>query len=790
MIGRNRFATGLRGKVALALLVPTVAIVVILIARYQSDLRMILIQRYVEEGLNLTSSIQRTIQKNRGVLTPDLLRTTIDRIGETHPHFQKVRIYTAEGIVIAATERAEIRQKVTAEEFEAVRTGQASYRFEKAGTEYFLEVLSPVFDAGKPVAMVGLYAPARVIDISASNFRSRIIWIGPLGVLILMLVVFLTINRLIVSPLVRLTDASQRVAQGEYVVMESPGGDEIGRLILSFNSMARAIRDKVDQLSGLNQMAVAMISAVSVPRTVDLILAQAVKIFGCTGSGIAWVQEGRPLQFRAQGIGEQEVRRLMIDQGLMDQALKKGGLVAAEDAALHSERKLSLLCGPLVCQTRPLGAICLVGPTEQIDAMRKNELFVPFANLSAAALFQTLLLEDEQRRTRNLSFINEVLGDLSSEQEFLPLLRRFLEVVKQAVGAEFGAVLFLDPEHPLSSSTAARVGDLPIEGQLEGGKQLGFVVRDGQPVRLELPVRPTQPLRNLMGVPLISNGRIAGGLLVANRREGSFRHEDQNFVMSLGAHCAPVLEKILLFERIHAKSREVEEKNREMETFVYTVSHDLKTPVVSLQGLATALRDECEGQLAAQGKHYLERLVANTTHIERLIHDLLDLSRAGRLPKRAEEIHTKSLLEEVLLELSDQTRKNGVEIIVPSDLPTVWGDPLRLQEVFTNLLTNAIKFKGPADRPRIEVGANVSTGEVEFWVRDNGIGIDPAYHDEIFAPFRRLQEVPVEGTGVGLAIVKKIVETAGGGIRVASEKGKGSTFSFTWPRYPSEAEAA
>ena len=241
--------------------------------------------------------------------------------------------------------------------------------------------------------------------------------------------------------------------------------------------------------------------------------------------------------------------------------------------------------------------------------------------------------------------------------------------------------------------------------------------------------------------------------------------------------------------RVAERTAELARRNEELDTFTYTVSHDLKSPVVALQGLVSILIEDYGGRFDADGRRYLDRLAANATHMDRLIRDLLALSRVGRTEVRYESVAVEELLAEIVATHAETIRARHVRLDV-GFLPMVVADRLQLGQVFENLLSNALKFLGDQPEPVIGVWCEALEGVVRFEVRDNGIGIDPSYHDRIFAIFQRLQDIEVEGTGVGLAIVKKIVEQAGGRISVQSSKGQGSVFSFTWPRRRAEHAAA
>jgi PAS domain S-box-containing protein len=228
---------------------------------------------------------------------------------------------------------------------------------------------------------------------------------------------------------------------------------------------------------------------------------------------------------------------------------------------------------------------------------------------------------------------------------------------------------------------------------------------------------------------------------------------------------------------------ELQAKNAELDSFVYTVSHDLKAPLVVVHGIAGVLAEDYGPRLDDDARHLLARLQANAEHMERLIEDLLALSRIGREAREPEAVSFDEVVDDFLAEMSSTIRARDIKV-VRQGTAELWGVRSQIEQVMRNLLGNAVKYLGDTETPLIEVGARDAGSFVECHVKDNGIGIDPAYHGKVFEIFHRLQDVPAEGTGVGLAIVKKIVENAGGRIWIESVKGHGATFHFTWPVKP------
>jgi two-component system sensor kinase FixL len=223
---------------------------------------------------------------------------------------------------------------------------------------------------------------------------------------------------------------------------------------------------------------------------------------------------------------------------------------------------------------------------------------------------------------------------------------------------------------------------------------------------------------------------------------------------------------------------DLEAKNAELERFTYTVSHDLKSPLITISGFVGFLEQDTQTGNLEGVKEDIIQINSAVAKMQRLLSELLELSRVGRLTNPPEEVSFEAITREVVELVHGRIEARGVKVEIAPDLPTVYGDRVRLVEVMQNLVDNACKFMGDQPRPRIEIGTRHSEVGPVFYVRDNGIGIDPQYHEKVFGLFDKL-DPQSEGTGVGLALVKRIVETHGGRIWIESEVSAGSTFCFT-----------
>lgn len=233
---------------------------------------------------------------------------------------------------------------------------------------------------------------------------------------------------------------------------------------------------------------------------------------------------------------------------------------------------------------------------------------------------------------------------------------------------------------------------------------------------------------------------------------------------------------------------QLEEKNTELERFTYTVSHDLKSPLITIKGFLDIVKEDLAEKNFTQMEEDLERISSAADRMKALLDNLLELSRVGKTNNAHEWVDLNELIHETQEILYSALKEKQIHLEVPNDLPNIYGDRARLTEVFQNLIENAIKYTGHQPHPTISIHAETHENNVEVCIKDNGIGIDPAYHKKIFGLFEKL-DPRSEGNGVGLALVKRIIEHHGGEIWVTSAgMGEGSQFCFRIPNQGGESE--
>jgi PAS domain S-box-containing protein len=234
-----------------------------------------------------------------------------------------------------------------------------------------------------------------------------------------------------------------------------------------------------------------------------------------------------------------------------------------------------------------------------------------------------------------------------------------------------------------------------------------------------------------------------------------------------------------LEERVRQRTEDLRAANRELESFTYTVSHDLRSPLRAIDGYTYILLHEHQPEMTGSALRYLDQISQNARRMARLIDDLLNFSRTGRQALAIRNVDISVLVAEVLDDLAGERQGRDVRVTV-GDLAPCRADPALLKQVFANLIGNALKFTRTREVAEIEIGSNDENGRTVYHVRDNGVGFDQKYAHTLFQVFHRLHDTrEYEGTGVGLAIVQRIVDRHGGEIWVESGPGEGTTFFFT-----------
>jgi PAS domain S-box-containing protein len=306
---------------------------------------------------------------------------------------------------------------------------------------------------------------------------------------------------------------------------------------------------------------------------------------------------------------------------------------------------------------------------------------------------------------------------------------------------------------------------------------------------------PKEFFQNLWST--ITSGKVWHGEIRNKAKDGTYYWVDTTIVPFLDTEGYPVqyfairfdiTERVQLREELQHYAAELEqhvserttqlqEANSELEAFAYSIAHDLRAPLRSIQGFSEALLEDYADRLDATGRSYSDRIIASTKRMDNLITDLLAYSRLSRTEIQLNALNLTSIMAEVLTQLEAELQEHKAKVIVEESLPIVMGHRTTLVQVFTNLIANAVKFVACDVQPRVRVWPEESDEWIRIWVEDNGIGIAPQYQERIFQVFERLHSSDTyPGTGIGLAIVRKGVERMEGQVGVESQVGQGSRF--------------
>jgi PAS domain S-box-containing protein len=286
---------------------------------------------------------------------------------------------------------------------------------------------------------------------------------------------------------------------------------------------------------------------------------------------------------------------------------------------------------------------------------------------------------------------------------------------------------------------------------------------------------------SILLLPLKAKGVINGVMTFVAKMDLNITEWDRKILDSLSIIIGSALENSLLYADTLNKTIELEKRNKELNDFTHIVSHDLKNPINNILGISKILKSEYSGKLTPEINEFIEIIYDSSHKSQKLISDLLHFSRIGRVGEIIPQIDLNALVQNVLFDMSVLIKEKRVKVFFDSVLPIIDCDPLRIAEVYQNLITNSLKYN---NKPEIivNIGSIEKKDHYELYVKDNGIGINEKHYKDVFQIFRRIGESQEEGSGIGLAIVKKIIEFHQGKIYLESEKNVYTKFTFSLPR--------
>lgn len=397
------------------------------------------------------------------------------------------------------------------------------------------------------------------------------------------------------------------------------------------------------------------------------------------------------------------------------------------------------------------------------------------------------------RRNKELTVLNTISRSIKQPKDLQQILNLALENTKSLMGMELG-VIYLGNRSLKSLQPNVIIG-VNHENAIRLLEQNIALIKQIKKEKNDLFLNPSNGLiweifnkqpkcRSIAMIPLFIRKNTFGILLLASKKQIEFDEEKKQLVSAIGHQLAINIENALLFKELDEKTKEVEAKNKELSSFVFTVSHDLKTPLIALHGYLDLFSEEFKPIIDEAGQEYLDRILYNADYMDKMINDLLKLSRAGRVVGTKRRFSTYKLVNEIFMCLYPQIQQKQIKFYISKNLPIIYGDRHRMQTVFENLIGNAIKYSSEKRESYIEIDCRDRKKMYEFIIKDNGIGIDPSEHERVFDVFQKCakKDENSNGTGVGLTIVKKIIEHHGGTVWVQSKLDKGAAFYFTLPK--------
>ena len=477
----------------------------------------------------------------------------------------------------------------------------------------------------------------------------------------------------------------------------------------------------------------------------------------------------------------------------------------------------SWLAVPLTTRGKIIGLIALDGRQKNQFNTHHAEMAVTFANqvaiaLENASLFYELHVELEanndliaelEAKNAEAETLRESAAIVAATLEKTEAISRILEQLERVVPYNSASVQLIHGdflEIVGGRGLSHEVTHVGMKFKIDNSEPSYPVLKEEAPYILYADIQeyvsnfdkaPHNQIHAWLAVPLKVKGNVIGIIALDGNQARQFSEKHAQLVVTYANQVAIALENARLFSDLQVELAarkeliaELESKNAELERFTYTVSHDLKSPLFTIRGFLGYLEQDATSGNQERLKTDIQRISDATDKMQRLLNELLELSRIGRMKNESQPIRLGELAREVADLVDGRIMERGITIHIEEKLPTIFGDRQRVMEVLQNLVDNAAKFMGDQKEPRINIGQDgEEDGMPVLYVQDNGIGIPPEHYERVFGLFNKLNPM-ADGTGIGLAIVKRIIEVHGGRIWVQSKVGMGSTFYFTLPLQP------
>ena len=444
----------------------------------------------------------------------------------------------------------------------------------------------------------------------------------------------------------------------------------------------------------------------------------------------------------------------------------------------------------------PSGKKILDGRFHSLDKSQGMSLAVLRDVTEKVGLEQRIIRQNE-----DLSAINSISETLSSSINMHDVISRVLEKVLEIMNIETGLIFLLNertntlkcfhsyglPDYIVDTLKELRIGE-GIAGRVAATGEPIIIENASEDIRITSVAFKRYGIKSFASIPIRSRTRFLGVMNIGAYGKRDITADDRQLLMSVGLHMGAVLENIILFNKVENAAEElksammtIEHRNEDLKRLVYTVSHDLKNPIIAINGFTTRLLKSMSDKISEREKNYLNAIKDSGQHMEGFVNDLLNYSAVENYKLEEEPLDIGDIIEHIIIELEPQLEAKSGRVVIDGDMPVITADRARLIQIFSNLISNAIKYSHPDRQPLINIGYRPKTEMHIFYVKDNGIGIPSEYLENVFDMFFRTYEDLASGTGLGLSIVKKAVNDMNGDIWIESEKNTGSVFYFSLP---------
>jgi signal transduction histidine kinase len=535
------------------------------------------------------------------------------------------------------------------------------------------------------------------------------------------------------------------------------------------------------QLAALYELSHAINSSLHLDETLNTVIDTLIEFTGAERGCLVLIDEkGRSDTQIARNFDRNS--ELELSRSVMREAVERGQPVLTTNAqidprfSMHSSvidyQLRSILCVPLRVRGEVIGALYLDNRArEGVFSESDLTLLTAFANQAATAIenarLYTMTDQALAERVRELTMLQKIDQELNASLDFHRVLDMALAWAMRATDANAGTL-----------SLVKENGEIAVQACAGNGHRLA----PPDPDLLQVVLRSHESItigKQRILVPIRCKERTLGVLDLHQKQGLVFSPEQAELAGRLADHAAIAIENARLYDQVH-------QANQAKTEFVSLVAHELRTPMTSIRGYADMLAKEMLGPLTGQQVDFLKTIRSNVERMQVLVSDLQDISRieTGQLRLEVQTTTLHEALEEALHVMQGQIegKEQCLQVDLPADLPPVQADPTRLSQVLINLLSNACKYT--PEGGALEVLGRVDEGYVTCTISDTGIGIPPEEQERLFTKFFRGDDDAVRsqvGTGLGLCIVKSLVELQGGTLTVESSVGEGSTFTFSVP---------